>query len=112
MRRSSRCELCGAPLSFREFIASRYACLTTCLPLVKSRHLLSAHCEYLEESKRAGRPLLYSALTITGLATILAIAGQPLYITLPLFSSPAVLISIGSYIRLRLISMHKRQEGS
>lgn len=111
MPREARCELCGAPLSFRESAASRYACLATCLPLVKSKHLSSLHSGYLAESRRAGRPLLYTALMTASLAAILAAAGQTLYIVLPLAASSVVLMGLGTYIRLRLISRYRRLEG-
>jgi len=65
------------------------------------------HRRYLAESKRAGRPLVYSALLLALLATFLYASQQPLYLTMALASSSAILIGLGTYVRLRLISMHR-----
>ncbi len=106
-RLTARCALCGEPLSLAEAMASRYACLTACAPLIRSRHLHTNHKAYLREVERAAPLFFYSFLALCVASLALHLSQQSV-LALGSLASAIVVLTAGTLVRLRLLARHRR----
>ncbi len=106
-RLTARCALCGEPLSLAEAMASRYACLTACVPLIRSRHLHTNHDAYLREVERAA-PLFFYVFLALCVASLALHLSQQSVLALGSIASAGAVLTAGTLLRLRLLARHRR----
>jgi hypothetical protein len=109
-----RCDVCGEGLDWDEWVAVRYACLSTCVPVLRGSHLKHRHPEIAKRASRVGKPLLY------GLMSSAAVAVLGLVISSPVMTAGALLVAAGllvagTTVRIRTLRASARlrsQEGA
>lgn len=108
-----RCDVCGRELPLSEWAAVRYACLSTCVPVLRGEHLRHHHPEIAEVASRFGKPLVYGSLA-SALVAVLGLAASAHTISALAASVSIALLVVGSLIRvsaLRSSSRGRSEEG-
>jgi len=94
-----RCDVCGEELDLDEWVAVRYACLSTCVPVLRGSHLKHRHPEVAEKASRVGKPLFYGLIASASVALLglllsdHVLAGGALLLA-------AVLLAAGTAVRI------------
>jgi hypothetical protein len=109
-----RCDVCGEELDWDEWVAVRYACLSTCVPVLRGPHLKHRHPEIAEGASKVGKPLLYGLMS----SAVVAVLG--LVISNPVMTAGALLVAggllaAGTTVRIRTLRASARlrsQEGA
>lgn len=103
-----RCDLCGEELSTGEWLAVRYACLTSCAPVLPGRHLKSAHGDFYSVASRVAKSVTYTSAAMLVAAAVALLAGRG-DLALPLLVSSASVVLMGTLYRTKLLAAHRRE---
>ncbi len=102
-----RCDVCGEELDLDEWVAVRYACLSTCVPVLRGSHLKHRHPEVAERASRVGKPLSYGLIASASVAVLglllsdHVLAGGALLLAV-------VLLAAGTAVRIRTLRASAR----
>ncbi|MCS7142441.1 MAG: hypothetical protein NZ920_01415 [Aigarchaeota archaeon] len=108
-RLTKNCAICGVEVAPSESVASRYACLVTCLPLVRPDHLTRAHPEYLREAKLISRSVVYPAIGSAVIAVVSLIVQGSVLLAISSAALSISLLGLGSCLRVWLVRRHRRR---
>ncbi|MCS7095240.1 MAG: hypothetical protein NZ988_05495 [Thaumarchaeota archaeon] len=103
-----RCDLCGAELSSGEWLAVRYACLVSCVPVLQGNHLKSTHHEFYRKASTGGKLATYSSVGLFLASALVLYAGLVTFAA-TLLVCAVVTFALGTLYRLRLLSTHRAE---
>jgi len=105
-----RCDLCGEELEIAEWLAVRYTCLSSCIPLLRGRHVAGTHRDFYLKARKIGSAVTYSASVLAATAIYSLMAGSYGAVLISASITVALLV-FGSLYRLRLLAMHRGRVG-
>jgi hypothetical protein len=109
-----RCDVCGEKLDWDEWVAVRYACLSTCVPVLRGSHLKHRHPEIAERASKVGKPLLYGLMSSAAVAVLGLVISNPVMTAGALLVAAGLLVA-GTTVRIRTLRASARlrsQEGA
>jgi hypothetical protein len=108
------CDVCGEELDWDDWVAVRYACLSTCVPVLGGSHLKHRHPEIAERASKVGKPLLYGLIASAVVAVLGLVMSNP-FIGAGAMLVAAGLLAAGTTVRIRTLRASARlrsQEGA
>ncbi len=102
-----RCDVCGEELDWEEWMAVRYACLSTCVPVLRGSHLKHRHPEVAERASKVGKRLLYGAV-ISAIIAVLGLAVPDYLVTAGAVLVASGLLAVGTAVRIRTLRTSAR----
>ncbi|MEN3047604.1 MAG: hypothetical protein ABDH63_02330 [Candidatus Caldarchaeales archaeon] len=102
-----RCDLCGEELATGEWLAVRYACLTSCFPVLPGDHLRSAHGDFYAVASKVAKSATYSSGAMLTAAAVALLTGRAELALLLLTGSASALL-IGTLYRVKLLASYRR----
>ncbi len=109
-----RCDVCGEELGWDDWAAVRYACLSTCVPVLRGSHLKHHHPEVAEAASKVGKPLLYGIVASSVVAVLGLVASNHVIAAGALLVAVG-LLTAGTTVRIRTLRASARsrpQEGT
>jgi hypothetical protein len=102
-----RCDICGERLDWDEWVAVRYACLSTCVPVLRGTHLKHRHPEIAERASKVGKPLLYGLISSAAVAVLGLVVSNPVMTAGALLVAAGLLVA-GTTVRIRTLRASAR----
>lgn len=103
-----RCDVCGRELTLAEWMAVRYACLSTCVPVLRGEHLRHRHPEIAEVASRIGKPLVYGSIASAS-AALLGLAASAHAVSIGAALASVALLLVGTAVRVRVLRSSARR---
>jgi len=103
-----KCDVCGRELTLAEWMAVRYACLSTCVPVLKGEHLRHHHPEVAEVASKVGKPLVYGSIA-SALVAVLGLAASAHLVSAVAAAASIALLVVGTLIRVGTLRSSARR---
>ncbi|MCS7117708.1 MAG: hypothetical protein NZ957_02855 [Thaumarchaeota archaeon] len=101
-----RCDLCGAELPRGEWLAVRYACLTSCVPILQGQHLKSMHRSFYSIASKRAKLVTYTSGSLFLIAAFGLVTGFGI-IAVSFFLGAMSILAMGTLYRSRLLKTHR-----